>query len=129
MTTEPVTAETPQGAGDAAELPRRLEEARRRFDEWRKTRPRIGPIPEELWTEAREKTFHMLLGHDAITPERIELLRGWRHSGFQVHAERRLQQGEHHELEPLLEYVERPPVDALEETVATKETKPAQTAG
>ncbi len=52
MTTEPVTAETPQGADVPAEVPRRLEEVRRRFDEWRKTRPRIGPIPEELWTEA-----------------------------------------------------------------------------
>ena len=52
MTTEAVRVETPQDAGIPDELPRRLEEARGRFEEWRKTRSRMGPIPEELWTEA-----------------------------------------------------------------------------
>ena len=52
MTTEPVIAEMAQDAGVADELPRRLEEARGRFNEWRKTRSRMGPIPEELWREA-----------------------------------------------------------------------------
>ncbi len=52
MTTEPVNTETPQGEGDVSELPTRLEEARRRFEEWRGTRATKGPIPEELWSEA-----------------------------------------------------------------------------
>jgi hypothetical protein len=39
-------------ADDVPELPPRLEEARRRFHEWRRTRPAIGPIPAELWAEA-----------------------------------------------------------------------------
>lgn len=35
------------------ELPARLEAVRRRFDEWRRTRPtRVCPIPAQLWTAA-----------------------------------------------------------------------------
>lgn len=53
MTTESVTTQTPQGEGPGeAEIPARLEEARRRFDRWRATREKVGPIPEELWNEA-----------------------------------------------------------------------------
>jgi len=51
MTTEPVRIETPR-IEDTAELPSRLEEVRRRFAEWRETRETMGPIPEELWSEA-----------------------------------------------------------------------------
>lgn len=53
-----MTTETPQGQdGPApptleAELPPRIEEARQRFEQWRRTRPAVGPIPAELWSEA-----------------------------------------------------------------------------
>lgn len=33
-------------------LPKDLKEARDRFEYWRKTRPKLGPIPEELWQDA-----------------------------------------------------------------------------
>ncbi len=51
MTTERLRTETPRGEG-VSDLPARLEEARRRFEEWRRTRVKAGPIPEELWSEA-----------------------------------------------------------------------------
>jgi len=35
-----------------APLPRDLEIARRRFEDWRRTRPRRGPIPDALWALA-----------------------------------------------------------------------------
>ena len=35
-------------------LPAALEEARRRFEGWRKTRAKLGPIPGELWQVAIE---------------------------------------------------------------------------
>jgi hypothetical protein len=51
MTTEPERTET-QGGEGGAELPGRLQEARLRFEQWRQTRSKAGPIPEELWAEA-----------------------------------------------------------------------------
>ena len=51
MTTEPLRSETPRSE-DIAELPARLEEARRQFEEWRGRRAKVSPIPEELWSEA-----------------------------------------------------------------------------
>ena len=52
----------------------------------------------------------MLLKKEKITEERVELLKSWEHSGFRVHADRRVAQGERQELERLLQYFERPPV-------------------
>lgn len=49
MATESAATASSQGEG---QIPARLEAARRRFDEWRATRAKIGPIPEELWSEA-----------------------------------------------------------------------------
>jgi len=53
MKTEPIATQVPRfGGRDEAKLPPRLEDARRRFDRWRATREKVGPIPEELWNEA-----------------------------------------------------------------------------
>jgi hypothetical protein len=62
---------------------------------------------EELF---REEFFKVLIKKEKITPERIALLRSWRNSGFRVHADRRLAQGDRQELESLLQYFERAPV-------------------
>ena len=58
----------------------------------------------------REQTFKVLVHNDAITVERIEMLRSWQHSGFQINASRRLSEGKRQELEKLLQYMLRPPV-------------------
>jgi hypothetical protein len=73
------------------------------------------PVPEELDFSPlegllREEVFKVLLAKDKITAERIELLRSWKHSGFQASAERRVSAGDRLGLERLLEYMERPPV-------------------
>ena len=44
----------------------------------------------------------MLLKKEKITEERIELLKSWEHSGFGVHADRRVAAGERQKLEALL---------------------------
>jgi len=62
---------------------------------------------EELF---REEFFKVLLKREKITEERVALLRSWRRSGFRVHSDRRVAQGERQELESLLQYFERPPV-------------------
>jgi hypothetical protein len=62
---------------------------------------------EELF---REEIFKALIKKEKITPERIALLRSWRYSGFRVHSDRRLAQGDRQALEALLQYFERAPV-------------------
>ena len=62
---------------------------------------------EELF---REEVFRSLLKKEKITPERIELLWSWRHSGFNVSSDRRIPRGEPAELERLLQYMVRAPV-------------------
>ena len=34
------------------EIPAEIEEVRKRFEDWRRTRPKVMPIPEELWQAA-----------------------------------------------------------------------------
>ena len=62
---------------------------------------------EELF---REELFKALLKKEKITEERIALLRTWRNSGFRIHSDRRIAQGDRQELECLLQYFERAPV-------------------
>ena len=47
---------------------------------------------------------------DAITAERVELLGGWQHSGFNLNTTRRVAAGDRQSLETFLQYIERPPV-------------------
>jgi hypothetical protein len=73
------------------------------------------PAPEDLDFAPledifREEVFRFLLKKEKLTQERIELLRSWRHSGFNVNADRRVARGDRVELERLLQYMERPPV-------------------
>jgi len=58
----------------------------------------------------REEVFKRLLKEEKITPERVELLRSWRHSGFNVSSARRISGAERGELESLLQYMVRAPV-------------------
>ncbi len=62
---------------------------------------------EELF---REEVFAAFLKHGAITEERIDLLRSWRHSGFGVNSDRRIAAGDRVELESVLQYIDRAPV-------------------
>jgi hypothetical protein len=73
------------------------------------------PVPDDLDFAPleeifREEFFRTLETKDKITPERIALLRSWRHSGFAAHSDRRVEKGDRRALESLLEYIERPPV-------------------
>lgn len=58
----------------------------------------------------RERTLKMLLARGRIAPGRVALVRSWRHSGFAVHWERRVEASDRRGLESLLEYMERPAV-------------------
>jgi len=64
----------------------------------------------------RAKTLGLMVERGKITGERADLLRSWRHSGFQVDASRRVEAGDRPGLASLLEYMERAPVslDRLE---------------
>ena len=73
------------------------------------------PVPEDLDLAAlqelfRDEVFRAFLKRGAITEERVELLRSWRHSGFGVDASRRVAKGEREELESVLQYIDRPAV-------------------
>jgi len=62
------------------------------------------PVPEDLdFTPLeglfRDEVFRAFLKRGAVTEERVELLRSWRHSGFGVDASRRVAKGEREELE------------------------------
>ena len=58
----------------------------------------------------RERTLKMMLKREAITAERVELLRSWQNSGFNLNTTRRVAAGDRQSLETLLQYIERPPV-------------------
>ena len=58
----------------------------------------------------RERTLKLMLKRKAITPERVELLQNWQHSGFNLNPARRVAAGDPQSLETLLQYIERPPV-------------------
>jgi hypothetical protein len=60
----------------------------------------FAPV-EELF---REELFKVLLKKEKITEERVALLKSWEHSGFRVHADRRVAAGERQELEALRPY-------------------------
>ena len=57
-----------------------------------------------------EGTLKLMLKREKITPERVELLRSWEHSGFNINSDRRIDAGDREALESLLQYIERPPI-------------------
>ena len=61
---------------------------------------------EELF-RARVITF--LTGKGLLPPERARMLRGWVHSGFNIHRSRRVLPEEHEDLERLAQYIIRNP--------------------
>jgi hypothetical protein len=58
----------------------------------------------------QEVLFKALLKKERITQERIDLVRSWRHSGFNVDCSRKIQKGDRSAIESSLQYMERPPV-------------------
>ncbi len=58
----------------------------------------------------QELTFKMLLKEEAVTAERVALIRSWNHSGFNLETSRRVAAGDRQGLEILLRYMERPPI-------------------
>jgi hypothetical protein len=58
----------------------------------------------------REEVFKSFLKKERITPERIELLWSWRHSGFNISSDRRIPRDARAEIEALLQYMVRAPV-------------------
>jgi hypothetical protein len=57
---------------------------------------RVSPwfIPKDLKKLFRYKVFKMLLSRKKITEDLIEMMMGWRHSGFNVYCGPRIQPGE-----------------------------------
>ncbi len=58
----------------------------------------------------QEVLFKALLKKEKVTQERIDLVRSWRHSGFNVDCSRRIPKGDRAAVESSLQYMERPPV-------------------
>jgi hypothetical protein len=86
------------------------------------------PAPQDLdfsplETIFREHVFRFLLKKERITPERIELLRSWTHSGFNIDSSRRVAAGDRQELENLLQYIERAPVSLERLTYHSQEDR------
>jgi hypothetical protein len=70
---------------------------------------RVSPcfIPKDLEKVFRYKVFEMLLSRKKITEDLIEMMMGWRHSGFNVYCEPRIQPGEEEAMENLARYIIR----------------------
>ena len=58
----------------------------------------------------QEVFFKTLLKKEKVTQERIDLIRSWHNSGFNLNASRRIPEGDRAALESSLQYMERPPV-------------------
>jgi len=58
----------------------------------------------------QEKTFNMLLTEKKITPEIIQNMQTWEHSGFSIDTSVRLQRNDQDGLKRLTEYISRSPV-------------------
>jgi hypothetical protein len=58
----------------------------------------------------RHQVLRMLLDGDKITPERVELLLSWKHSGFEVHRSRQLQPTDTQGQETLVAYLLHAPI-------------------
>jgi hypothetical protein len=67
---------------------------------------RVAPcfIPGDLEKLFRFKVFKMLLSRKKITEDLIDMMMGWRHSGFNVYCGPRIQAGEEEAMENLARY-------------------------
>jgi len=70
--------------------------------------PYVDPTASERLF--RHKVFTVLLLEELITPQRVELLSSWRHSGFSVHYAVHVAPGDARGGEALIRYMMRPPV-------------------
>jgi hypothetical protein len=70
---------------------------------------RVAPwfIPKDLEKLFRYKVFKMLLSRKKITEDLIDMMMGWRHSGFNVYCGPRIQPGEEEAMENLAQYIIR----------------------
>jgi hypothetical protein len=67
--------------------------------------PRFAKMDlEEIF---RHKVFKMLLSKGKITEDLVNMLMGWRHSGFNVFCGPRIQPGEEEAIENLARYIIR----------------------
>jgi hypothetical protein len=68
---------------------------------------RVAPwfIPRELEKLFRHKVFKMLLSRKKTTEDLVDMMMGWRHSGFNVYCGPRIPPGEEDAMENLARYI------------------------
>jgi hypothetical protein len=86
---------------------------------------RVAPwfVPRDLEKLFRHKVFKMLLSRKKIREDLIDMMMGWRHSGFNVYCEPRIQPGEEEALENLARYIVRASFSQERMTYVPEESK------
>ena len=86
---------------------------------------RVAPLFETKHLEEifRHKVFKMLLKKERITGELVEMVSGWRHSGFNVFCGHRIQPGSEDAIENLASYVIRASFSKERMTYFSEESK------
>jgi hypothetical protein len=86
---------------------------------------RVAPwfIPKDLEKLFRYKVFKMLLSRKKITEDLIDMMMGWRHSGFNVYCGPRIQPGEEEAMENLARYIIRASFSQERMTYIPEESK------
>ncbi|MFH1082657.1 MAG: hypothetical protein V1751_04625 [Pseudomonadota bacterium] len=64
-------------------------------------------IPKDLGKLFRYKVFKMLVSRKKITEDLVDMMKGWRHSGFNVFCSPRIQPCEEEAMENLARYIIR----------------------
>lgn len=80
-------------------------------------------IPKDLEKLFRYKVFKMLLSRKKITEDLIDMMMGWRHSGFNVYCGQRIQPSEEEAMENLARYVVRASFSQERMTYIPEESK------
>ena len=86
---------------------------------------RVAPLFEIKHLEEifRHKVFRMLLKKEKITAELVEMIAGWRHSGFNVFCGSRMQPGSEESMETLARYIIRASFSQERMTYIPEESK------
>jgi hypothetical protein len=86
---------------------------------------RVAPwfIPKDLEKVFRYKVFKMLLSRKKITEDLVDMMMGWRHSGFNVYCGPRIQPGEEEAMENLARYIIRASFSQERMTYIPEESK------